>query len=372
MSARDVTFQQVFTPERLASIPVKASVAVRFSVIIVNYNGRDHIGKCLDSLTETLPYDSEIILVDNHSDDDSANYIKTYYPNVTVVHNPENNGFGQGNNLGVSHSRGEYLVFLNPDTCVSEGWLENMLEVLDSSPEIGMVTPKILLMDEPELINTCGNDMHYTGLTLCRGARARADQYNEQAEVSAVSGAAFIMRKSVFTEVGGFDPFMFMYMDDADLSLRVRQAGYKCVYTPKSIVHHDYILTFGPRKTYYQERNRYLMLLKNWQWRTLLLMLPALLFAEVISWGFVLVKERRNLMNKPRAYWDTLREWRKIRAWRRTMSPHTRVSDRELLRGMTYRMDFEQTGADMVSRAAHLVFDPVFYLLHRFLLLIRW
>jgi GT2 family glycosyltransferase len=371
MSVETRTFE-VIAPRRQLPVYVEAPAKIRCSIIIVNYNGRDYIDDCLCSLLPTLPEGCEIILVDNNSDDNSGEFIKRNFPNVQLVRNSENGGFGQGNNLGVAHARGEYLVFLNPDTCVNDGWLENMLKVLESSSEIGMVTPKILLMNEPDMINTCGNDMHYTGLTLCRGARANVDQYDKQTEVSAVSGAAFIMRKSVFYEVGGFDPFMFMYMDDADLSLRVRQAGYKCIYTPNSQIYHNYELTFGPRKTYYQERNRYIMLLKNWQWRTLFLLMPALLLAEAISWGFVLVKERHNLMNKPRAYWDALRQWKNIMAQRRALSKRRRIPDRELLRGMTFRMDFEQTGADIISRTAHLIFDLPFFIIFRLLHLIRW
>jgi GT2 family glycosyltransferase len=346
---------------------------IRYSVIIVNYNGRDYIGECLDALLSSVPAETEIIVVDNDSKDDSAAFIEEQYPGVVLVHNPLNGGFGQGNNLGVEHSSGEYLVFLNPDTRVTPGWLENMIVVLDSAPNVGMVTPKILLMNEPELINACGNDVHFTGLTLCRGARASADMHDQLAVVSAVSGAAFVMRRSVFDEIGGFDPLLFMYMDDTDLSLRVRQAGYECIYTPTSLVYHDYSLNFGPRKTYFQERNRYIMLLKSWRWRTLAMMVPPLLLAEVVTWGFVLTKERRNLVNKLRAYWDVLKVWPEIMAQRRDAQARRKVSDHQLLTELTYRMEFEQTGNDATTRLAHAVFDPLFFAAYRLMmLLIRW
>ena len=91
-------------------------------------------------------------------------------------------------------------------------------------------------------------------------------------------------------------------MEDTDLSWRARLAGYRCLYVPTSIVYHEYTLRFGPRKIFYQERNRYLMLLKGAHWATLLVLLPALLLAEVVTWGFVLAQDRRRLANKARAY----------------------------------------------------------------------
>jgi GT2 family glycosyltransferase len=349
------------------------STLIRYSVIIVNYNGRDYISECLDSLLNSVPAETEIIVVDNDSKDTSADFIQEQYPGVVLLRNPLNGGFGQGNNLGVEHAHGEYLVFLNPDTRVTPGWLENMIEVLDSAPNVGMVTPKILLMNEPKLINACGNDVHFTGLTLCRGARATADSYDQLAIVSAVSGAAFVMRRSVFDEIGGFDPLLFMYMDDTDLSLRVRQAGYECIYAPNSVVYHDYSLSFGPRKTYFQERNRYIMLLKSWRWRTLALMVLPLLLSELVTWGFVLTKERRNPINKLRAYWDILKVWPEIMTQRCEVQTRRKVTDRKLLTELTYRMEFEQTGNDTISRLAHATFDPMFYAAYRLLMLVvRW
>jgi hypothetical protein len=373
MTLENITIAKPIQPHSPVFAAIQQAVLVRQSVIIVNYNGRDYIAECLDALLHHSPDHTEIIVVDNDSKDESADFIEANYPNVVLIRNSLNGGFGQGNNLGVEHAHGEYLVFLNPDTRVTQGWLDDMLKVMDSAPDIGMVTPKILLMNEPTLINACGNDVHFTGLTLCRGARATADTHDQLAIVAAVSGAAFVMRRSVFDEIGGFDPLLFMYMDDTDLSLRVRQAGYECIYTPNSLVYHDYSLNFGPRKTYFQERNRYIMLLKSWRWRTLALMVLPLLLAEVVTWGFVLTKERRNPFNKLRAYRDVLKVWPQIMAQRREVQARRRVSDRTLLTELTYRMEFEQTGNDLSTRLAHLVFDPLFLAAHRVLMLcVRW
>jgi hypothetical protein len=228
------------------------------------------------------------------------------------------------------------------------------------------VTPKILLMDDPERINTCGNEIHISGLTLCRGMGEPRSAYPQLEEVGAASGAAFAIRRELFETLGGFDEAFFMYMEDTDLSLRARLAGWRIVYVPESIVYHDYRLTFGPQKTYYQERNRYRMLLKTLRKRTLLALLPALLLAELVTWGFVLLLERRNLGNKLQAYLAVIRDKEQLLQTRQHSQVLRRVSDRQLLAQIQYRLGYEQTGGGWLPRLAHSVFDPLFWLARLF------
>jgi hypothetical protein len=132
-------------------------------------------------------------------------------------------------------------------------------------------------------------------------------------------------------------------------------------------------LRFGPLKTYYQERNRYLMLLKSLRWPTLLLMAPSLLLAEVVTWGFVLTREPRRWTNKLHAYAWLARHWREIMAQRRETQRLRRVSDRQMLKRLASQLAFEQTGEGLVPRLAHAVFDPLFAaLLRGVVALVRW
>ncbi len=348
------------------------SPAPRASIVVVNYNSRGYLEACLRSLLGEENRDREIVVVDNASTDGSAEYVEQTFPEARVVRNEDNAGYGQGCNVGARHARGQILAFLNPDVTVEPGWLAPLIAALESDPGVGLVTSKILLMSDPKRTNTCGNDVHCTGLTLCRGLGMDSDAFAEPEEVDAVSGAAFAVRRETFEALGGFDGQFFMYMEDTDLSWRARLAGYRCMCIPDSIVHHDYSLRFGPRKTFYQERNRYLMLLKSLRWGTLLALLPALLLGEVVTWGFALLRERRNLGNKWRAYVWTLRHWGQIMEARRATQSLRRVRDRELIARCTHRLAFEQTGPGFVVRTAHLVFDPLFFLLHRLALALVW
>jgi|YNPNPStandDraft_1061719.scaffolds.fasta_scaffold77505_2 GT2 family glycosyltransferase len=344
----------------------------RSSVIIVNHNGRKHLERCLPSLLREDCRNCQIILVDNASTDGSARYVEHFFPQVLVIRNHANLGFGHGSNLGAQCATGEYLVFLNPDTIVEPGWLDTLLAVLEADTQVGLATSKILLLADPERINTCGNVVHYTGVTLCRGAGFHKSAFQETGEVDAVSGAAFAIKRKVFEELGGFDERFFLYMEDTDLSWRARLAGYKCLYVPQSIVYHDYTLRFGPAKTFYQERNRYLMLLKSLRWPTLIVLLPALMLAELVTWGFVFLRERKRLANKLRAYVWIFTHWGQVMQSRRQVQALRRVRDRDLLIRCTHRLAFEQVDSGPISRLAHLVFDPLFFVFHRLALALIW
>jgi GT2 family glycosyltransferase len=237
-------------------------MSIRVSVIIVAYNNRQDLERCLPSLYDSDGSAVEILLVDNASSDGTAEWVRGAHPSIRLVRSESNLGFGGGSNLGARMAHGQYLVFLNPDTTVSPGWWQALIGALDKDPAVGLATSKILLMQSPQYINTCGNDVHISGITLCRGMGQSSEAFSRQEEVGAVSGAAFAIRSELFETLCGFDESFFMYMEDTDLSLRARLLGYRCVCVPDSIVYHRYTLRFGPRKTFYQERNRYLMILK--------------------------------------------------------------------------------------------------------------
>jgi len=341
-----------------ASARQRATPAV--SVLIVNHNGGADLAACLDSL-RNADYDAyEVIVVDNASTDGSTDHLGESYPDVRLIGSAENLGFGGGNNLAATHARGEYLAFLNPDTVVDPGWLRALIETLERDTWTGLATSMVLLKESPERVNACGNAMHTTGLTLCRGMAADRAAYPFEEEVDAVSGAAFAMRRSLYEALGGFDEAFFLYMEDTDLSLRARLAGYTCRYVPGSIVYHDYQLRFGPRKTYYQERNRCRMLLKTLRWGTLASLAPTLLLGEIVTWGFALLRDRGHLTNKLEAYVWVARHWREIMAARRATQATRRVRDRDLLSRTTHHLALDQVERGPLQRLAQFLLDPLF------------
>lgn len=311
-----------------------------------------------------------MILVDNASEDQSADYIKRCFPDVHLIQNLRNVGFSAANNIGAAHASGEYLAFLNPDTRVAPEWLEPMVHALQENKDAGLATPKILLSKKPQTINTCGNMVHITGLTFCRGMNRPADELSESKEVDAVSGAAFVIRKSHYLYLGGLDESFFTYLEDTDLSIRSRLNGKTCLYVPESVVYHDYQLRFGPRKTYYQERNRYLLLLKNFKSSTLLAMLPALILAEIVSWSFSLAFDRKNIVNKWLAYKWIIDKRKTIKKMRQEMAGLRRKPDKTVLTRCTHKIPFEQVMESPFHAIAHCCLDPIFFLTKRLCLLL--
>lgn len=336
------------------------------SIIVVNYNGGEQVLDCLHSLEADGCEGREIIVVDNASCDGSPALIKHIFPNVRLLHSATNLGYGGGNNLGARYAQGSYIAFLNPDILVKSGWLEALRRALDADPGAGMATACILLKDRPDTINTCGNDVHISGLTLCRGMGQLRQAFDSPSEVAAVSGAAFMIRRDIFYLLGGFDDSYFLYMEDTDLSMRARLEGWRILYVPDSLVYHDYKLCFGSHKIYYQERNRYFMLLKIYRFRTLLFLLPTLVLAEVVTWGFVFSHEPKCFVGKLNAYIAVLSNWSALIQARRRTQLRRKITDRRLLEFCAILLSFEQTGETFVASFAHQIFDPLFHACHYF------
>jgi GT2 family glycosyltransferase len=329
------------------------------SVIIVSYNSRAYLGPCIESILAAFGPQDEIIVVDNGSTDGSAGFVQAHYPQVQLIRG-RNTGYGVGNNRGAAVARGEYLVFLNPDTVIHPGALAGLLAPLERETGIALTTACIVYMHQPETINTCGNTMHYTGLTYCRGAGRPRTEYATSAEVGAVSGAAFAIRRAVFEELGGFDALFFMYVEDTDLSWRAQLAGYRCLYVAEAVVEHDYRRLYSPRKAFYLDRNRHIMLLKNLSRPTYLRMLPGLLLAELLTWGFLMLRGPGYWAVKLRVYHWLWQHRGMIKAARLDAQMRRRRLDHEVLSRMTDCLEFEQLADRRLAFVTALVFHPAF------------
>ena len=347
---------------------------MRASIVIVNYNDREAILLCLESVLGLLPSDCEVIVVDNASSDGSGPAIRAAFPQIPLVCATVNGGFGAGCNLGARKAAGTYLVFLNPDTTVAPNWLGSLLAPLEARQHTGLTTARILLAnglaDGSQRINVCGINVHISGLCLMRGMGMPADALTKPEPVASASGAAFAVRKDLFDRLGGFDEEMFLYMEDVDLSCRARLAGWECEYVPSSVVYHDYSLKLRPGRIFQQERNRYLMLLKTLRWPTLLLMLPALALAEIVTIGFVTV-HGLSLREKAAAWRWMIGHWPAVLEKRRAVQKGRAVSDRRMLKSTSGSLAY-QTAGPIVSTFARLVFNSLFSIWRWLMLALVW
>jgi GT2 family glycosyltransferase len=239
----------------------------RVSVVIVNWDGKHHLGECLNSLRSQTFRDFEIILVDNGSQDGSPEYVQEHFREVKLVALLKNCGFAGGNNAGIRAASGDYIALLNNDTKVDPAWLTNLLKEAEANPSpVGMWASKIVSYDNPGIIDNVGLLMYPDGLGRGKG-RLEVDrgQYDRPGEAFFPSGCAGLYRREMLNEIGLFDEAFFAYADDVDLGLRARLAGWQCVYVPSAKVYHKYSASssaHSPFKAFLVERNRIWVLLK--------------------------------------------------------------------------------------------------------------
>ncbi len=245
------------------------------SVIIVNYNGLSHLRECLDSLRVQTLRDFEVVLVDNASSDGSVEFVKENYPEVKIIKNQRNLGYGGGNNAGIRESKGRYIALLNNDTKVDPQWLQKLFEAAEKDKKIGMCASKILNYYQPGIIDNTGLLIYRDGIGRGRGRLEKdAGQYDSEEEVFSPSGCAGLYNKAMLDEIGLLDEDFFLYVEDVDIGLRGRIAGWRCVYVPDALVYHKYSATtepYSPLKAYLVERNRIWVVIKCFPFDMILL-----------------------------------------------------------------------------------------------------
>jgi len=247
------------------------------SVIILNYNGKDYIEECLDSVLDQTYEPLEIIVVDNASNDSSLEILKEKYSSkIKLIESNTNLGFAGGNNLALDYTKGEFIALLNNDAVADRRWIEEFMSAVNRCDgTFGMWASKILFYDDREIIDTAGHLIYPDGLNRGRGKGEKdKGQYDKEEEVFFPSGCAAIYRKEMLDIIGFFDPDFFAYGDDTDLGMKARIAGWKCIYVPKSVVYHHSSAASGkysPLKAYLVERNRLWVLIKYFPLRYILL-----------------------------------------------------------------------------------------------------
>ena len=257
------------------------------SVVVVNWNRKELLRACLASLARQTGVECETIVVDNGSTDGSAELAGGEF-GARVIRNAENRGFCAANNQGIAVARGEFVALLNNDAEAEPGWLAALGRACASRPDVGMAASKVLVWEDPHRIDKAGHLIFPDGQNRGRGAGALdRGQYDREEEVLWPDGCAAMYRKSMLDQIGGFDEDFFAYGDDAELGLRARIAGWRCIYTPEAVVRHHRGATMGKgsgRRLELIERNRVLLAVKLFPWS--LLVLNPVFFAVRLGAGF--------------------------------------------------------------------------------------
>jgi len=264
------------------------------SVVVVTWNRRNLLRSCLQSLTlQNLNQPFEVVVIDNGSDDGSPEMVLKEYSNSTrfrvqLIRNPDNRGFCAANNQGFAASDTEFVALINNDAEAEPDWLEKLTTAFDGRPDVGMAASKILVHEDPRRIDKAGHLIYPDGQNRGRGSGELDEgQYDRVEEILWPDGCAAMYRRAMLDEIGGFDEDFFAYADDAELGLRARIAGWKCLYIPDAVVRHHRGATLGlrsSRRLELIERNRLLLAAKLFPWS--LLWLNGLYYAMRLGAGF--------------------------------------------------------------------------------------
>jgi GT2 family glycosyltransferase len=302
------------------------------SIIIVNWNGRHLLARCLESVFNQTFTDFEVILVDNGSTDGSPNYIAATYPDVRLIPLTENRGFTGGNNEGFRQSNGSFIVLLNNDACLKEDWLERMVAVMESDAGLGSCASKIVI-DGTDLLDSAG-DLFTTAFTGTKwGECQKASDFTEPRAVAGPCAAAAIYRRSMLEQIGFLDDDFFLNHEDTDLNLRAWLAGWRCQFVPEAVAYHKVSASIGAlsaTSVYYLSRNSLWVWTKNVPTVLLFRFLPQRMLYELNSFvNFCLIHGAWSPFF--RGKWDALKGL-PIMFRKRKLLSNKRLSNKQIAR----------------------------------------
>jgi GT2 family glycosyltransferase len=261
------------------------------AVVIPVWNGRRWLDGCLDSVLAQTRRPDELIVVDNGSTDGSAEHVAERYPEVRVVRLPENSGFAAAANVGLRDAASDAVALVNQDVELRPDWLELACAALARSPRAASVATKMLDLSDPSLLYDTGDILRRDGVCEQRGRFTRDDgRYDQPGEVFGACAGAALYRREAVLELGGFEERFFLYLEDADLALRLRLAGWTCVYEPAVALHAGEGSGDPPERPVHAwaERNTLLLVARAYPWRWL----PLVAWRQA-GWAWHALRARR-------------------------------------------------------------------------------
>lgn len=266
------------------------------SVIIVNWNGKHHLQRCLSAVLAQTYSNFEVILVDNGSTDGSVEFVSQEFPQVRLISKAENLGFAKGNNIAIEAAQGDYIATLNNDTQADPHWLRELTGVMEARPRVGMCASKMLFYHQPHVINSTGINLDRAGIAWDRqGGEEDQEGPEEVGEVFGPCAGAALYKRQMLEEIGLFDEDFFAYLEDVDLAWRARLMGWRSLYVPTARVYHLHSATGkegSPYKNYLLGRNKIWTILKNYPAPEIFLFLPVILFYDLASLLYALLTRR--------------------------------------------------------------------------------
>jgi GT2 family glycosyltransferase len=289
---------------------------VEVSAVVVNHRNPHLLLTCLQSLEGALSRvdgDTETIVVDNGSGDDSCARVERSFPDVVLVPLAENRGYPAGVNAGVRRSSGEFVFVVNEDVIVEAEAVAELVRWARTRSEVGSFAAQMRFAGDESVLNSAGITVDRLGVAADRLLGEPLERSESHpVEVFGACGGAALYRRSMWEELGGLDESFFLYLDDVDLSWRAQMEGWRSLYVPSAIVYHHHSATTGhgsASKYFHVGRNRVRVLAKNMERRALARAAPRILFYEVAYLSFALVRDRT--LSPLRGRIRGLLDWRK-------------------------------------------------------------
>lgn len=298
----------------------------RVLVAVLTYNGAALTVDCLASLRKSIYSALDIVVVDNASTDDTPKIVSTHFPEVLVIETGKNLGYAEGNNVGIRYALAhgyDYVFLLNNDTVVDPFAITALVEAGEQQPDTGVIGPKVLYHDRPNLIYSAGGRIDWVrGKTHMLGIdQPDAPPFDQPADVDFINGCALLARCSAIAQAGLLDPRFGMYFEETEWCVRIARHGWRIHYTPTSRILHKVDplkQDWSPRIAYYMTRNRLLFLrltgapLRAW--------IDAVLLQDLRTWVSWTVKPKWRHRSPQRAAM--------VDAWRDFMCGHFGMASR--------------------------------------------
>jgi GT2 family glycosyltransferase len=315
--------------------PEKTPPPAHVTAVVLAYRDQPFLEDCISRILGSRDVEVDVVLVDNGCTSPDLDALARD-ARVELLRPGANTGFTGGCNLAARQARGDVLVFVNSDALVEPDALAELARVA-MRPDVGLAVASLRLEQDPDRLNSAGNPIHVLGLTWCGHLGEPAEAHQEERDISGASGAALAVRREVWDALGGFPEEFFAYHEDAELSLRSWQRGWRVRFVPRAVVAHHYEVNRNPAKYYLMERNRLALLLTLYEARTLrLLALPLValefaMLAAALAGGWLPAKVRGY-----RWLWQN-RAW--LRSRRTSVQAERTVPDRSLAPLLTARFD---------------------------------
>ena len=303
------------------------------SVIVLNFNAKEFLVNCIDSIFDSNYQNFEVILVDNASNDQTYQICKEKHSRINLIINEKNLGYCGGNNVGIKKAKGEFVIILNPDTVVEPNWIT---EFLKSYKQFGdaIYQPKFLSMDDHNMLLSSGQMINLFGFGFSRGKGTFEKKEDEKInKIGYASGTCMFTSSSIMKKLGFFDNFLFAYHDDLDLCWRAAMIKIPSCYVSNSIVFHPregYVFKWSSLKFFLMERNRIYCILTHYTHKTIFKMLPALILVDFGVFFFYLKKGMGR--QKIKATFSIIKNLKTINEKYKQIQKTRNLSDKEIIK----------------------------------------